>query len=38
MNKVTKVTSDYIEFDNAVQLYSDHERECCEHHYLYSQI
>lgn len=34
MNKVTKVTSDYIEFDNAVQLYSDHERDCCEHHYL----
>ena len=34
MNKVTKVTSDYIEFDNKVQLFSDHRQDCCESHYL----
>jgi hypothetical protein len=34
MNKVTKVTSDYIEFDDEVQLFSDHDSQCCERHYL----
>jgi hypothetical protein len=32
--KVVKVTSDYIEFDNGIQLSSYHERDCCENHYL----
>lgn len=34
MNKVTKVTSDFIEFDNEVRLFSDHSQDCCENHYL----
>lgn len=34
MNKVTKVTSDFIEFNNEVQLFSDHRQDCCESHYL----
>ena len=33
-SKVVKVTSDFIEFDNGVQLSSYHEQDCCEHHYL----
>lgn len=32
--KVSKVTSDSIEFDNGTTLYSDHDQDCCEHHYL----
>jgi hypothetical protein len=32
--KVVKVDSDSIEFDNGVQLYSNHDSDCCEHHYL----
>lgn len=34
MNKVIKVTIDFIEFDNEVQLFSDHRQGCCENHYL----
>ena len=32
--KVVKIDSDSIEFDNGVQLYSNHDQDCCEHHYL----
>lgn len=34
MNKVTKITSDFIEFDEEIKLYSDHQQDCCENHYL----
>ena len=32
--KVVKIDSDSLEFDNGVQLYSNHDQDCCEHHYL----
>lgn len=32
--KIIKITSDYLEFDNGIQLMSEHERDCCEDHYL----
>lgn len=32
--KVIKVDQYGIEFDNGVKLYSNHEQDCCEHHYL----
>jgi hypothetical protein len=32
--KVVKVTSDDVEFDNGFKIYSDHDQDCCEHHYL----
>ena len=32
--KVIKVDSDVIYFENGVKLYSDHDQDCCEHHYL----
>lgn len=32
--KVVKIDSDSLEFDNGVTLYSDHDQECCESHYL----
>lgn len=32
--KVTKIDSESIEFENGVKLYSNHESDCCEHHYL----
>lgn len=32
--KVILVASDEITFDNGVKLYSEHERDCCESHYL----
>ena len=32
--KVVKIDSDSLEFDNGVSLYSDHDRDCCESHYL----
>jgi hypothetical protein len=32
--KVVKVDSDSLTFDNGMQLYSDHEKNCCEEHYL----
>jgi hypothetical protein len=32
--KVIKLDSDSIEFDNGVKLYSNHEQDCCENHYL----
>lgn len=36
MKKVTvvNVDSDSIKFDNGVMLYSNHEQDCCESHYL----
>jgi len=32
--KVINVNSDIIEFENGITLYSDHDSDCCEHHYL----
>jgi len=32
--KVVKVDSDSVEFDNGVKLYSNHDQDCCENHYL----
>lgn len=32
--KVVKIDSDSIEFENGMRLYSNHERDCCESHYL----
>lgn len=32
--KVVKVDSESIEFENGVQLYSHHDRDCCENHWL----
>lgn len=34
MNKVTKVLGDCIWFDDSIKLYSDHNPDCCENHYL----
>ena len=32
--KVVKINSNSLEFDNGMILYSDHEPDCCENHYL----
>lgn len=32
--KVIKVHDDTIEFSNGLKLYSNHEQDCCENHYL----
>ena len=32
--KVVRIDSDSLEFDNGMILYSDHEQDCCEIHYL----
>ncbi len=32
--KVVSVNSDSLTFDNGVVLSSDHQQDCCEHHYL----
>ena len=32
--KVVKINSDELEFENGITLYSDHDQDCCEHHYL----
>lgn len=32
--KVVSLNSDAITFDNEVRLYSDHDQDCCENHYL----
>jgi len=32
--KVVKIDSDSLEFDNGMILLSDHDQDCCEHHYL----
>lgn len=32
--KVLKVDGDVIHFENGVRLYSEHEQDCCENHYL----
>lgn len=34
MNKVIKVDEETIGFDNGLMLYSDHNQDCCESHYL----
>ena len=33
--KVVKIDSDIIEFDNGIRLYSKHNQDCCESHYLF---
>jgi hypothetical protein len=32
--KVVKIDSESIEFENGLKIYSDHESDCCESHYL----
>ena len=32
--KVVSLNSDEITFDNGVKLYSNHDQDCCENHYL----
>ena len=32
--KVVSVDSDSIQFENNIQLYSNHDSDCCENHYL----
>jgi len=32
--KVVKIDSEAKEFENGIKLYSDHQSDCCEHHYL----
>lgn len=32
--KVINISSDAIEFENGVKLYSNHDSDCCEHHEL----
>ena len=32
--KVVKIDSDSVEFENGVNLYSNHYKDCCESHYL----
>lgn len=32
--KVIKIDSDSLEFENGVRLYSHHDQDCCENHYL----
>lgn len=34
MVKVLVVTDGYIRFDDDTKLYSDHDQDCCENHYL----
>lgn len=33
-SKVVKICQYEIEFDDGTRIYSDHERDCCENHYL----
>jgi hypothetical protein len=32
--KVVKINEESVEFDNGVELLSDHSQDCCEHHWL----
>lgn len=32
--KVVKISQDGLEFDNGTKMYSDHESDCCERHWL----
>lgn len=32
--KVVEVVGNFIKFENGVKLYSDHDQDCCESHYL----
>jgi|SRR5688572_18835678 len=32
--KVVKLDDEMLEFDNGVKLYSNHDQDCCENHYL----
>lgn len=34
MNKVVYVDEDLVKFDDGSTLYSDHDQDCCENHYL----
>lgn len=33
--KVIKITEDSLEFEGGITIYSEHEQDCCESHYLY---
>lgn len=35
MSKVSKINSDIIAFDDGHELYSNHDQDCCESHYLW---
>lgn len=32
--KVVKIDSDSLEFENGIKMYSNHDQDCCENHYL----
>jgi hypothetical protein len=32
--KVVRIDSETVEFENGINLYSNHERDCCESHYI----
>jgi len=32
--KIVKIDSNFLYFDNGMTLYSDHNQDCCENHYL----
>lgn len=34
ISRVSQVNSESLVFENGVELYSDHEQDCCEFHYL----
>lgn len=34
MSKLIKIESGFLLFDDGTKLYSDHQRDCCEHHWL----
>lgn len=34
MARVIQVTEDDVIFDDGTKIYSDHDQDCCEHHYL----
>lgn len=33
-SKVVEVKDEYIKFDNGITIFSEHEQDCCEHHYI----
>lgn len=35
--KIVSISNDIITFDNGMKLYSNHDQDCCEHHYLVMQ-
>jgi hypothetical protein len=34
MSKLTSIQKDFLLFDDGTKLYSDHQSDCCEHHWL----